>query len=50
MLTRNGNVILLELRDQNLSPDSLVIFIDDPGGTDIVAEKSGVSMDPRILQ
>ena len=46
---QNGNVILLELRDQNLSPDSLVIFIDDPGGTDIVAEKSGVSMDPRDI-
>ena len=46
---QEGNVILLELRDQNLNPDSLVIFIDDPGGTDIVAEKSGVSMDPRDI-
>lgn len=46
---QDGAVILLELRDQNLNPDSLVIFIDDPGGTDIIAEKSGVSMDPRDI-
>jgi len=46
---QDGSTILLELRDQNLNPDSLVIFIDDPGGTDIIAEKSGVSMDPRDI-
>ena len=46
---QDGAVILLKLRDQNLNPDSLVIFIDDPGGTDIIAEKSGVSMDPRDI-
>ena len=46
---QNGATILLELRSEQLNPDSLVIFVDDPGGTDIVAEKSGVSMDPRDI-
>ena len=43
-------MILLELRDESLNADSLVIFVDDLGGTDIVAEKSGVSMDPRDVR
>ena len=47
---QDGATILLELRSENLNPDSLVIFVDDPGGTDIVAEKSGVSMDPRDIK
>jgi len=47
---QDGATILLELRGQKLNPDSLVIFVDDPGGTDIVAEKSGVSMDPRDIK
>ncbi len=46
---QDGVTILLELRSDKLNPDSLVIFVDDPGGTDIVAEKSGVSMDPRDI-
>ena len=32
-----------------MKEESLVIFVDDPGGTDIVAEKGGVSMDPRDI-
>lgn len=47
---QDGATILLELRGEKLNPDSLVIFVDDPGGTDIVAEKSGVSMDPRDIK
>ena len=47
---QDGATILLELRSEKLNPDSLVIFVDDPGGTDIVAEKSGVSMDPRDIK
>jgi hypothetical protein len=39
--------IIFELRDSSLSPDSLVIFVDDPGGKDMVAEKLGVELDPR---
>ena len=46
---QEGPMILLEMRGEDLNPDSLVIFVDDPGGTDIVAEKSGVSMDPRDI-
>ncbi len=45
-----GSTILLELRDNELNSESLVIFVDDPGGTDIVAEKGGVSMDPRDVR
>jgi hypothetical protein len=47
---QDGATILLELRSDQLNADSLVIFVDDPGGTDIVAEKSGVSMDPRNIK
>ena len=47
---QDGATILLELRSEQLNADSLVIFVDDPGGTDIVAEKSGVSMDPRDIR
>ena len=47
---QEGSTILLELRNEELDADSLVIFVDDPGGTDIVAEKSGVSMDPRDVR
>jgi hypothetical protein len=45
-----GNRISFELRNQDLNAASLVIFVEDPGGTDIVAEKGGVSMDPRDVK
>ena len=48
--TQDNSVILLELRSADLDANSLVIFVDDPGGTDIIAEKSGVSMDPREVK
>tara|TARA_B100001996_G_scaffold343067_1_gene298032 strand:- start:2580 stop:3590 length:1011 start_codon:yes stop_codon:yes gene_type:complete len=47
---QDGAQINLELRNQELEAASLVIFVDDPGGTDIVAEKGGVSMDPRDVR
>ena len=44
---QDGATINLELRSEEFDAASFVIFVDDPGGTDIVAEKGGVSMDPR---
>ena len=43
----DGNRVVFELRDISLNPDSLVIFVDDPGGKDMVAEKQGVKLDSR---
>ena len=43
------NKIIFELRDSSLNPDSLVIFVDDPGGQDMVAEKQGVELDSRDI-
>jgi len=45
-----GHVIHLELREANLDPAALVVFVDDPGGQDIVAEKGGVLLDHREVQ
>ena len=44
-----SNKIIFELRDSSLNPDSLVIFVDDPGGQDMVAEKQGVELDSRDI-
>ena len=41
------NRISFELRDGKLKPESFVLFVDDPGGQDIVAEKGGVILDFR---
>ncbi len=41
------NTILFEMRTPELDPKSLVLYIEDPGETDIVAEKDGVNLDPR---
>ena len=46
----DGVRISFELRDAKLKPESLVLFVDDPGGTDIVAEKNGVVLDARNVQ
>ena len=43
----NGNRISFELRGDDLKPESLVLYVDDPGGQDIVAEKGGVILDFR---
>ncbi len=42
-----GTTISFEMRTEELSASSLVLFVDDPGGTDIVFEKGGVSLDYR---
>ena len=42
-----GVRISFDLRDDSLNAASFVIFVDDPGGTDIVAEKGGVVLDSR---
>lgn len=39
--------IVFELRDHTVKADSLVIFVDDPGEQDMVAEKFGVELDAR---
>ena len=44
-----GPQILFEMRNKSLDVDSLVIFVDDPGGQDMIAEKGGVSLDPRDM-
>jgi hypothetical protein len=46
----DGVRISLEMRDEKLKPESLVLFVDDPGGTDIVAEKNGVILDARDVR
>ena len=33
-----------------MSDEGLVIFVDDPGGTDLVASKRGVAMDARSAE
>ena len=43
----DGSRISFELRSDDLKPESLVLFVDDPGGTDIVAEKNGIILDAR---
>ena len=42
-----GPTISFEMRSGELSAASLVLFVDDPGGTDIIFEKGGVSLDYR---
>ncbi len=47
--TLEGCRISFELRDESLKAESFVLFVDDPGGTDIVAEKGGVILDARDI-
>nr|AIF08373.1 hypothetical protein [uncultured marine group II/III euryarchaeote KM3_28_D12] len=46
----DGSSISFELRSSSLQPESLVIFVDDPGGKNMVAEKLGVVLDPDEVQ
>lgn len=46
----NGTRIEFEMRDRSMSDEGLVIFVDDPGGTDLVASKRGVAMDARSAE
>ena len=43
------NKILFELRDNSLKPSALVLYVDDPGTQDMVAEKDGVTLDPASV-
>ncbi|MDC3290955.1 hypothetical protein OAV27_00505 [Euryarchaeota archaeon] len=45
----HDNVVSFELRNNKLNPSSLVLYIDDPGGKDIIAEKDGVVLDPTAV-
>ena len=45
-----GTSVNLELRDVHLDSDSIVLFVDDPGGKNITVEKLGVVLDPSEVQ
>lgn len=45
-----GTSITIELRDVTLDSESLVIFVDDPGGKNISVERLGVLLDPDQVQ
>ena len=45
-----ANRVVLELRDINLDSDSLVIYVDDPGGKNMTVERLGVILDPDEVQ
>jgi len=45
-----GTSVEIELRDVKLDSDSLVIFVDDPGGKNMSVERLGVILDPDQIQ
>ena len=45
-----GNSVSIELRDVKLDSDSLVIYVDDPGGKNMSVERLGVTLDPDEIQ
>ena len=45
-----GNTVNIELRDVKLDSDSLVIYVDDPGGRNMTVERLGVILDPDEVQ
>jgi len=45
-----GTSVLFEMRDNRLEAASLVVYVEDPGEQDIIAEKGGVSMDARDVR
>jgi ribosomal protein L37AE/L43A len=44
-----GEIVIFELRDSSLDPKALVLYVDDPGEKDLVAEKDGVTLDPAAM-
>ena len=42
--------VCIELRDSRLDRDSLVIYVDDPGGKNMTVERLGVILDPDQIQ
>ena len=45
-----GTSVNIELRDVNHDPESLVIYVDDPGGRNMTVERLGVILDPDDVQ
>ncbi len=45
-----GTTVSIELRDINLDSNSLVIYVDDPGGKNMTVERLGVILDPDQIQ
>jgi len=45
-----GTSVSIELRDVKLDKDSIVIFVDDPGGKNMSVERLGVMLDPDEIQ
>ena len=45
-----GTSVSIELRDVKLDKDSIVIFVDDPGGKNMSVERLGVILDPDEIQ
>jgi hypothetical protein len=45
-----GTSVTIELRDVSLDPDSIVIFVHDPGGKNMTVERLGVILDPDEIQ
>ncbi len=46
---QNENIVTFELQDERLNPAALVLFVDDPGSKDMVAEKQGVTLDAEAV-
>jgi ribosomal protein S27AE len=44
-----GNAVIFELKDSSLDSKALVLFVDDPGDKDLVAEKDGVTLDAAAM-
>ncbi len=45
-----GTSVNIELRDVQLDSDSVVIYVDDPGGRNMTVERLGVILDPDDVQ
>lgn len=45
-----GTTVAIELRDVKLDTDSIVIFVDDPGGKNMSVERLGVMLDSDKIQ
>ncbi len=45
-----GSSVNIELRDVQLDANSIVLYVDDPGGKNMTVEKLGVILDPAEVQ
>ena len=48
--SQEGTSVTIELRDVKLDSNSLVIYVDDPGGRNMTVERLGVILDPDDVQ